>query len=233
MSHVPPHLDGRRRSPVAAPEWSPRLGYAIGLIATDGGITRGRTLGFPSADRELVVHLLKCLHKNNKISRVRTLTGGVVYRTQIGDAAFCRWLATIGISERKSLTIGALKIPEDLLLVVARGLLDGDGSIINERARADTGRRNDYYWEYLQTKFVCASRPHLEWLKARLDKAVGINGLIITRTARAQRHACYTLRYSKRDSHRLLPMLYRDTTAPRLARKWKSGHATHGAIDWS
>ena len=201
--------------------WSPRLGYAIGLIATDGGITRGRNLGFPSADRELVVHLLNCLGKDNKISRVRTRTGGVVYRTQIGDAAFCRWLGTIGIGARKSLTIGALKIPDHLLFVVARGLLDGDGSIINERTRADTGRRDDYYWEYLQTKFVCASRPHLEWLKSRLDAAVGINGLIIARTARARRHACYTLRYSKRDSHRLLPMLYHDTTAPRLTRKWQ------------
>src|SRR2546428_55627 len=87
LPRVPPHLDGRRRSPVAAPTWSPRLGYAIGLIATDGGINRGRTLGFPSADRELVVHLLSCLDKHNKISRVRTRTGGVVYRTQIGDAA--------------------------------------------------------------------------------------------------------------------------------------------------
>ena len=75
-----------------------------------------------------------CLDKKNKISRARTRTGGIVYRTQIGDAAFCRWLATIGIGPRKSLTIGALRVPDKYLLVVARGLLDGDGSIINKRA---------------------------------------------------------------------------------------------------
>src|SRR2546430_282050 len=79
----------------------------------------------------------------------------------------------------------------------ARGLLDGDGSIINKRARAAVGRRNDYYWEYLQTKFVCGSRPHLEWLKKRLRKSLGVDGLIITRAARGRKHACYTLRYGK------------------------------------
>jgi len=140
VSRVPPSEDGRRRSPVAKPQWSPRLAYAVGLIATDGGITRGRNLGFPSADRELVRHLLACLGKDNKISRIRGRTGGTYYRTQIGDAAFCRWLMSIGIAERKSLTIGPLDVPDGHLFTVARGLLDGDGSIINETTRADVGR---------------------------------------------------------------------------------------------
>lgn len=221
VARVPPEQDRRRTSPIASPFWTPRLAYAIGLIATDGCITRGRMLGFPSADRELVAHLLTCLGKENKISKARTESGGVVYRTQIGDASFCRWLVTIGITERKSLTIGALVVPDEHLFTLARGLLDGDGSIINERARADVGRRDDYYWEYLQTKFVSASRPHLDWLKAKLDAALGVNGLIITRTPRERRHACYTLRYSKRDSHQLLPALYKDTSVPRLSRKWR------------
>src|SRR5256885_1379021 len=221
VPRVPPERDQRRTALVPEPEWSSRLAYAVGLIATDGGITRGRNLGFPSADRELVEHLLACLGKSNMISRVRTRTGGLYYRTQIGDAAFCRWLAGIGIRERKSLTIGPLAIPEEHLFTVARGLLDGDGSIINKRSRADVGRRNDYYWEYLQTKFVCGSRPHLEWLRKRLRKSLGVDGLIITRAARGRKHACYTLRYGKIASHRLLPALYRDTTAPRLSRKWR------------
>ena len=221
VPRVPPAEDKRRRSPVAEPQWTPRLAYAIGLIATDGGITRGRNLGFPSADRELLAHLLACLGKDNKISRIRGRTGGIYYRTQIGDAAFCRWLMSIGIDERKSLTIGPLDVPEEYLFTVARGLLDGDGSIMNKTARADVGRRDDYYWEYLQTKFVCGSRPHLEWLKGRLKKALGVDGLIITRAARGNRHASYTLRYGKIASHRLLPHIYQNTSAPRLSRKWR------------
>ena len=221
VPRIPAEHDRRRAGPLVDAQWSPKLAYAIGLIATDGGIARGRTITFPSADRELVAHFLNCLGKKNKISSVRSRTGGVYYRAQVGDAAFCRWLMTIGIGERKSLTIGRLDVPDEHLHTFARGLLDGDGSIINKFARADVGRRDDYYWEYLQTKFVCGSRPHLEWLKERFLMSIGIDGLIITRTARGKRHACYTLRYGKRASHRLLPALYRDGTAPRLARKWQ------------
>jgi hypothetical protein len=221
VPRVPPSEDGRRRSTVAQPQWTPRLAYAVGLIATDGCITRGRNLGFVSADRELVRHLLDCLGKNNRISRVRGRTGGTYYRAQIGDAAFCSWLMTIGIEPRKSLTIGPLDAPDKYLFTVVRGLLDGDGSIINKMARADVGRRNDYYWEYLQTKFVCGSRPHLEWLRESLTRSLGIQGLIITRAARGNRHASYTLRYGKLASHRLLPQIYGDHSAPRLSRKWR------------
>ena len=77
VARVPPEQDRRRTSPVAEPCWTAPLAYAVGLIATDGGITRGRNLGFPSADRELVEHLLACLGKRNKIGRVRSRTGGL------------------------------------------------------------------------------------------------------------------------------------------------------------
>jgi len=189
-------------------------------MATDGCVVDGDHVSFPSADRELVGLFAACLGKANTISQFRTKTGGTAYRVQFGDVAFCRWLENIGITGRKSLTIGALDVPNEYVISLARGLLDGDGSIINKLARADTGSRSDYYWEYLQSKFVCASRPHLEWLKDELRRALHIDGLLITRSARNGKHACYTLRYGKRASHVLLPALNRDPAAPRLTRKW-------------
>jgi len=220
VPRLPPEQDRRRISPPVDTTWSSGLAYAIGLMATDGCIADGDHVSFPSADRELVELFARSLAKANRISEFRTESGGTAYRIQFGDVAFCRWLEGIGIEPRKSLTIGALAVPEHLTLDVARGLLDGDGSIINKRTRADTGRRNDYYWEYLQTKFVCASRPHLDWLHERLEAALGIDGLVIRRAARGRRQACYTLRYGKRASHVLLPALYRDPDALRLTRKW-------------
>ncbi len=220
VARVPAEQDRRRSTETVPQAWTPRLAYAVGLIATDGSTARGRNLGFPSADRELVEHLLACLGKSTKITTKSGKDGGVYYRTQIGDAAFCGWLMAIGIGPRKSLTIGALDVPDAVLFPLVRGLLDGDGSIINKRTRADTGGRSDYYWEYLQTKFVCGSRGHLEWLRGRLAAALGIDGLIITRAARGRKHACYTLRYGKLASHRLLPALYAEPSAPRLTRKW-------------
>lgn len=220
VPRVPPEQDRRRASATVDTRWTPILAYAVGLIATDGCIVRGRTLAFPSADRELVEILLRCLGKNNSVSTVRTKTGGVVYRAQIGDVAFCRWLMRIGISPRKSLTIAGLDVPNVLLLPLARGLLDGDGSIINKLARADTKGRPGYRWEYLRTQFVSASRPHVDWLHRRILSSLKLDGYIALARGRDGRHDQYTLRFGKRDSLVLLPLLYADPDSPRLTRKW-------------
>ena len=129
VSHLSPEFDRRRRSaPVITEDWNTHLAYAVGLIATDGCLVRGRTIAFNSKDHELVASLLQCLGKNNKIAPFRTRVGNTAYRTQIGDVGFYRWLLTIGLSPRKSLTLGAISVPDEFLLALVRGLLDGDGS---------------------------------------------------------------------------------------------------------
>jgi len=221
VARVPPELDRRRTSaPVRVHAWTPQLAYAVGLLATDGCLAGGKSVAFKSKDLELVELLLASLGKRNRITPVRTRIGGVAYLTQIGDVGFYRWLMTIGLSPRKSLTLGAIDVPDAFLLPLTRGLLDGDGSIMNKSARADTGRRSDYYWEYLKTKFVSASRAHVEWLQARLRSHVGVSGYIEWTRARDDRRDLYALRYGKRESIRLLPLLYADPDAPRLRRKW-------------
>ncbi len=234
MSHVAPEHDRRSRSGSRFdPTWTPTLAYAVGLIATDGGLVRGRSIAFPSADRELVEILLRCLGKSNTISVERSEEGNLYYRTQIGDVAMYRWLVSIKIEPRKSLTIGAIDVPDEYLLPLTRGLLDGDGSIMNKVARADTKRRSDYRWEYLQTKFVSASLAHVMWLREKLNTATGMRGYLMTKKAEGRRNACYTLRFSKRASMRLLPLLYADPDAPRLTRKWRvwADYAARHGID--
>ncbi len=143
MARVPPELDRRRTSaPVRVHAWTPQLAYAVGLLATDGCLAGGKSVAFKSKDLELVELLLASLGKRNRITPVRTRIGGVAYLTQIGDVGFYRWLMTIGLSPRKSLTLGAIDVPDAFLLPLTRGLLDGDGSIMNKSARADTGRRS-------------------------------------------------------------------------------------------
>ena len=220
VSRVPPEQDARRRSAPAVIDWTPQFAYALGLIATDGSIVRGRTISFPSADRELVEHLLHCLGKANVISEFRTETGSIAYRTQIGDVALCRWLQTVGIMPRKSLVLGPVEVPDTFLADLLRGLLDGDGSIINKRARADTGRRRDYYWEYLRTNFLSASRAHIVWLGKRISEAFGLEGYVATGRPKDGGTLMYTLRFGKRASLKLLPIIYADPRSPRLTRKW-------------
>jgi hypothetical protein len=128
---------------------------------------------------------------------------------------------SIGITPRKSLTIAAIDVPDEFLIPLARGLLDGDGSILNKSARADTHGRPGYRWEYLRTQFLSASRPHIQWLRGRILEVVGVDGYIALARGRDGRHDMYTLRFGKRASLVLLPLVYADPNAPRLTRKWQ------------
>lgn len=225
QSHVDPTADRRRKAPPASIVWTPTLAYAVGLLATDGCQTDGRHIAFPSADRDLVEILLRCLGKANKIATVRTRTGGLVYRTQFGDVLFCRWLSSIGVTPRKSLTLGALDVPDDLILPCARGLLDGDGDITNFVHAPTKKTYPNYLYERIVVGFNSASRGHLEWLRRKLEPLVGVPGWLHVKPATADRHEFLTLRYGKADGLRLLALVYRDQDVPRLERKhriWQS-----------
>ncbi|MEK6208104.1 MAG: LAGLIDADG family homing endonuclease [Chloroflexota bacterium] len=122
--------------------WSDEMAYIVGLTATDGCLVTGRrAINFKSGDRQLVETYLRLLGRKNRVKSHPTKTGGIAYYTQFHDSALYEWFRSVGLTPRKSLTIGALFVPDEVLLPLARGLLDGDGSVINKVYRADTGRR--------------------------------------------------------------------------------------------
>ena len=186
--------------------WSDEMAYIVGLTTTDGCLITGRrVINFKSGDRQLVETYLNLLGRKNRVKSHTTKIGGIVYYTQFHDSALYRWFMSVGLTPRKSLTIGAIPVPDEFLFPLARGLLDGDGSIINEVYRADTGRRPDYFWEYLITSFKSASRPHLEWLRSRLHATTGQTGYlsqlnINLKKPLLNRHPFFELRYGKRSS---------------------------------
>ena len=202
--------------------WSDTMAYLVGLTATDGCLVTGRRqINFKSSDRGLVELYLSLLGRTNAVVVERTRTGGLAYHAQFGDADWYDWLMSIGLTPRKSLTLGPLAVPEPYLFPTLRGLLDGDGSIINKIYRADTGRRSDYFWEYLLTRFVSASRSHLEWIDSRVKAATGLSGYlqeVRRKEPDPTRHPFFHLRYGKRASVVLLPLIY-PTSAPCLERK--------------
>jgi len=202
--------------------WSDEMAYIVGLTATDGCLITGRrAINFKSGDRQLVETYLRLLGRKNRVKSHPTETGGIVYYTQFHDSRLYEWFRSVGLTPRKSLTIGAISVPDAFLIPLTRGLLDGDGSVINKVYRADTGRRADYYWEYLITSFKSASRPHLEWLQARLSTLtaqIGNLSELGLKEPLPNRHPFFELRYGKRSSLVLLRLLYpRD--APCLERK--------------
>lgn len=144
-----------------------------------------------------------------------------MFYAYLGDVTFYRWLLTIGLSQRKSLTLGAIDVPSEYLMDLVRGLLDGDGSIANFVHRPTLRQYPEYRYERLLVRFCSASYAHLEWLRDQLFASLRIDAPIKRAKPRTGRHEFFDLVYGKHASIALLERLYADPAAPRLVRKWK------------
>ena len=208
----------RVRFPRQNEEWTPRFAYAVGLLATDGGLTGQKTVTLVSKDKAQITTFLSCIEATNPIRR-----NDGAYRVQITDVRFYRWLESIGVTARKSLTLGPLAVPRPLMLDLVRGLLDGDGSIYTGTIVPNRRRYPEHVYQRLVVRFHSASATHIQWLRAELEELLGISGWVSVqrRKLETKDSVLFSLRYSKHDSEVLLPALYSDPRAPRLRRKWR------------
>jgi len=232
---TPPELcRWRGRRATIEPGWSARTAYVVGLIATDGCLVqRPRRIDFGSSDRQLAETFTALIGTPGRFRSAKTREGNIHNRVQFKHAEFYRWLLTIGLTPRKSLTLGALDVPELFFAPLVRGLLDGDGSITNHVWRADMTERphSNYFWEWLNARFASASIRHLEWLRERLHCTPGLIGGSIQTTLKEDGRRCHQLKFGKYDSIRLLSWLYADPAAPCLERKraiWINYRLRHG-----
>jgi hypothetical protein len=196
------------------------MAYALGFVATDGCLSRDRRhITFDSNDRQLVETFLACVGRSDaRVALRRTRIGGTAYRAQLSDRGLYDWLVERGLTPAKSLTLGALDVPDGLLRHTLRGLLDGDGSIYVKRQRPTVRLYPNYWYLRLWTYFTSASPTHVSWLRARIHEQYGLEGWL-ERTDHPNRHPFYRLRFGKADSMVLLDLLYGDPASPALLRK--------------
>lgn len=214
-------LDPRSRGPRprerAIDGWTSELAYAIGLLATDGNLSKdGRHLTVTSADPDLLDVLRACLALQGPVRQVGSR--GRCHRVQWSDRCFYRWIESIGLSPAKSRSIGLLAIPDQYFADFARGCIDGDGSIVVYVDRYHCGKDPRYVYERLYVTLVSASRLFVDWFRATLFRLIDIRGSISERVSRSGR-PYWVLRYARRESSRLLPWLYYAPSVPCLARK--------------
>lgn len=208
-------------------EWSDEMAYIVGLTATDGCLITGRrVINFKSEDRQLVETYLSVLGRTNRIRKEKThKPGGIVYTTQFGDSRLYEWFRSVGLTPRKSLTLGALGAPDQFIVPLARGLMDGDGGIANFVHAPTVATYPKYEYERLIVSFNSASRPHLEWLRVQLEGSVGERGSLNVFRRKDRRRDMFRLQYGKYATINLLQLFYADPDAPRLLRKWRIWHA--------
>ncbi len=225
QTHLTPEHDHRYRTGgmrTLPLEWSEPMAYVVGLMATDGNLSpSGRHLAFGSADKDLVETLLSCLGRPIRYSTTLTRAGNPYFRAQFGDVRFYSWLGSVGLTPRKSLTLGPIDIPDEFLPALLRGLFEGDGNIRSFVHRPTPNTYPNYRYERLWVFFNSASCRHLEWVRDRTGAALALRGYLETQRRDDGRHDFYRLKFGKRDSITLLRAIYPNANVPKLERKWK------------
>jgi intein/homing endonuclease len=207
-------------------EWSPELAYAIGLLTTDGNLSKdGRHIDFTSKDKVLVELFRECLHLDNKIGRKNSGSchKKKYHRIQFGNVVFYRWLQRLGLTSNKSKSIGILKIPNEYFADFLRGYLDGDGSVNSYTDYWNTFKNPKYVYIRLWTRFYSASRKHILWLRKKIIELTGIKGhLWEGKPSRPDQTVSeWVLKLGKKDSIKLLSWIYYRPNIPCLLRKRK------------
>ena len=197
------------RNPIDIP-WSPTVAYAVGLITTDGCLSPDRRhIDFTSKDFQLTETFKTCLGLETK-TRLKSSSSSAekkYFSVQFGNVVFYRWLEKIGLTRKKSLTLGVLDIPDQFFFDFLRGCFDGDGSVY---AYWDP-RWHSSYMFYIH--FVSASRAHLEWLQKTTQRLGEVSGKI------RQGKRCYQLTFAKRESKILFQKMFYVENLPCLERK--------------
>jgi hypothetical protein len=155
--------------------WSPGVSYAVGLIATDGNLSRdGRHLSVVSKDLDLLETLCRCLGLRVSISTCRSKRGGTAGRVQWSDRVFYDTLLAIGLTPAKSLTLGPLAIPDEYFSDFFRGCIDGDGSVLVYTDRYHAAKDERYVYQRLYVSLASASPSSTGYKRAFRGSQVSV-----------------------------------------------------------
>ncbi len=199
-----PMAPGRNFEPII---WSANMAYAVGLIAADGCLsTDQRHIHFSSKDREQIENFFIAIDSEHKITTKKSGYSSRKYlNVQFSDARLYRFFNSIGLTPKKSLTIGPLQIPDKFFTDFIRGHLDGDGSI--QAVHKGQYKRTPMF----RTVFYSYSPDFLVWLRDKIGDLIGIKGQL-----RSPR-----LTYARAASQCLWRAIYADPSSIRLSRKWE------------
>jgi hypothetical protein len=205
-------------------EWTPELAYVVGLLTTDGNLSKdGRHIAIKSADLQLLRTIKKCLNLSNKITKTKNdgWAKKSYYRLQFSKVQFYRWLLKIGLFPNKTYTIGALRVPDQYFRDFLRGHLDGDGDIDVYKDYYNTFKNPKYIYDRIFVRFRSASRKHMEWLRSKIFNTLSIKGHLNEEGRNSSKMTMWILKFGKKDSLKLLSWLYYSPNVPCLKRKRK------------
>jgi len=125
-------------------QWTPELGYLIGLLITDGSIRENGQVNFVSKDKELSGFVRDTITPSKPLREERTRKNNPVWRWEVWSIPLVNILGQFGITPRKSLNGTFPTIPEAIKWHFIRGVLDGDGTVDKARRISFSSGSSDF-----------------------------------------------------------------------------------------
>ena len=207
-------ITGPKPKKIIEETWCSNLAYAIGLIATDGCLSGdGLLIDLTSKDREQLENYSKCLGVDFKIGIKWANKGKEYFRIQFKNRIFYDFLLSIGLTSKKSLTMGKLTIPEEYFFDFLRGCFDGDGCSYS-------------YWDprwkssfMFYITFASGSKKFIEWLQEEVYKNIKVKSHITVSHNKINPY--YQLKYAKKSGLEIMKKMYYNPNVVCLSRKLK------------
>ncbi len=193
--------------------WSPKLAYLIGLIASDGNLsTSGRHINITSKDLILLENIKREFKLSNKIG-TKARGGSKIKKyhvLQFGDINLYRFLESVGLHQNKSRTLARLLVPRKLFAHFLRGVIDGDGNI-------SVSSHPDSTHKQLRLRVISASPDFIRYIHEEICLLYKIDGgWIYTQKLKSVQ----TLNFGKEDSIKILNNVYTNKGSLYLPRKY-------------
>ena len=180
-------------------KWSPEMAYVLGLIATDGCISKSGTVSLCVNDKDLLEKVKAAMGSSHAIKSYAHQEG--LYIFNFAREKLVADLNSLGIFPKKSLNIRFPDVPDAFLVDFIRGVFDGDGSVFFEKRSPKSP---------LKSSFVSSSKGFLDTLESKL-RALGMPKRNIYQH-KTKNCTSYMFRYAHKDSIKLFTVLYKDNS---------------------
>ena len=107
--------------------WSREMAYVLGLIITDGCISKEGRISLSMNDREVLEKVKIAMGSGHPIVPSKQQEG--LYHFNFARTKLVKDLAVFGIGPKKSLVVKFPQIPDTFMGDFVRGVFDGDGSV--------------------------------------------------------------------------------------------------------
>jgi hypothetical protein len=189
--------------------WSSEMAYVLGLIITDGCISRNGAISLSMNDREVLEKVKGAMGSEHPITPSKHQQG--LFHLKFARVRLVNDLVKFGIGPRKSLIVKFPPVPEAYLADFIRGVFDGDGSAYFVKG---TTRY------VLRTQFCSGSEDFITKLEINLQK-IGLPRRNIY-AQKTKNGMFYKFVYGHKDSQRLFNILYKNyPNIPFMERKYR------------